>query len=225
MVEAPSTAEMIKGGWLSPFVVFEPSKAPDLSGARIRGGDYAIEDIREAIDGVVIGAAVDEYQRICPGVPTVVFCIDVAHSTSVAERFRAAGVRAAHVDGETPASERRSAIAGLGSGALDVICNCGLIPEGVDVPAIGAAILLRPTASLALHLQQVGRALRLAPGKDRALILDFAGNISRHGMPDAPRQWSLDFEAAPPAREERRPAVEEVSRVQRAQPAGRTRML
>jgi superfamily II DNA or RNA helicase len=144
------------------------------------------------MDGVVIGAAVEEYQRLCSGLPTVVFCVDRAHSETVAERFRAAGVRAAYVDGETPATERRRAIEGLGVGAVDVLCNCGLISEGVDIPAIGAAILLRPTQSLALYLQQVGRALRPAPNKAKAVILDFAGNTMRHGMPDSPRDWSLD---------------------------------
>ena len=119
-----------------------------MSAAKIRGGDYSIEDQRAAMDGVVIGAAVTEYQRICPGVPAVVFCVDIDHSQRVAEALRAAGVRAAHVDGETGASDRRSAIAGLSNGTVDVICNCGLISEGVDVPAIGAAILLRPTAAL-----------------------------------------------------------------------------
>ena len=147
MVVGPSTAELIEAGWLSRFIVFEPS-APDLSSARIRAGDYAVEDFRAAMSGVVIGAAVAEYQRICPGVPAVVFCVDVAHSEAVADRFREAGVRAQHIDGETPGADRRAAIAALGSGDLDVITNCGLISEGVDVPNIGAAILLRPTASL-----------------------------------------------------------------------------
>jgi DNA repair protein RadD len=167
-------------------------RGPDLSKARIRAGDFATEDIRVAMGSVVIDAAVTEYQRICPGVPAVVFCVDIAHSKAAAERFHAAGVAAQHVDGETPATERRRAIDGLGNGALDVLCNCGLISEGVDVPNIAAAILLRPTQSPALFLQQVGRALRSAPGKEQALILDFAGNTVRHGMPDAPRQWSLD---------------------------------
>jgi superfamily II DNA or RNA helicase len=192
MVVGPSTAELIKAEWLSPFVAFEPVKAPDLNGAKIRAGDFAIEDIRDAMGGVVIGAAVDEYARLCPGVPAVAFCVDRAHSEAVAERFRAGGRRAAHVDGETPANDRRNAIASLGNGGLDVLCNCGLISEGVDVPAIGAAILLRPTASVALYLQQVGRALRPSPGKDRAIILDFAGNVAGHGLPDEPRAWSLD---------------------------------
>ena len=144
------------------------------------------------MNGVVIGAAVTEYQRLCPGVPAVAFCVDVAHSEAVAAAFNAAGVRALHLDGETPASERRSAIAGLGSGEIQVITNCGLISEGVDVPAIGGAILLRPTASVALYLQMVGRALRLAPGKERAVLLDFSGNAARHGLPDGERAWSLD---------------------------------
>jgi DNA repair protein RadD len=93
-------------------------------------------------------------------------------------------------------------IAALGSGQLQVLCNCGLISEGVDVPNIAAVILLRPTASVGLYLQQVGRALRPSPGKDRAVILDFAGNVGRHGLPDAPRTWSLD---AKPRRPRERP--------------------
>jgi DNA repair protein RadD len=193
MVCGPSTAQLIAEKWLSPYTVFEPiAGGPDISGAHIRAGDYAIEDLRQAMDGVVIGAAVIEYQRICPGVPAVVFCVDIDHSQRVAEAFRSSGVRATHVDGETPAGDRRSAIAGLSNGTVDVITNCGLISEGVDVPAIGAALLLRPTASPSLYLQQVGRALRPAPNKDRALILDFSGNCARHGLPDEPRQWSLD---------------------------------
>jgi DNA repair protein RadD len=165
--------------------------APDLSKARIRSGDYAFEDLRQAMNGVVIGAAVAEYMRICRGVPAVVFCVDIGHSKSVAERFCESGVRALHVDGDTPAQERRAAVAALGSGEL-VITNCNLFDEGVDVPAIGAAILLRPTASLALYLQQVGCALRPARGKDRVIILDFTGNTARHGLPGEPREWSLE---------------------------------
>ncbi len=192
MTEGPSVAELIAGGFLAPFRVFSPADAPDMTGAHIRAGDYAVEDLRERMGGVVIGGAVEEYQRLAPGLPAVAFCVDRAHSEAVAARFRAAGIAAAHVDGDTPSRERREAIAGLGNGSLSVVTNCGLISEGVDVPAIVAAILLRPTASLSLYLQQVGRALRPAPGKDRALILDFAGNTLRHRLPDAPREWSLE---------------------------------
>jgi superfamily II DNA or RNA helicase len=192
MVLGPSTAELIEAGWLCGYLVYEPAQPPDLSCARIRGGDYAIEDVRSAVGAVVIAAAVKEYLRLCPNVPAVALCIDVAHSKALAEALSAAGIRAVHLDGKTPVAERRAAIEGLADGRLDIICNCGLISEGVDVPAIGAILMLRPTASLALHLQQVGRTLRPAPGKERALILDFVGNVRRHGLPDAAREWSLD---------------------------------
>ncbi|AZG75903.1 DEAD/DEAH box helicase [Methylocystis rosea] len=198
MIEGPSTGDLIAEGHLSRPTVFAPTSAPDLTGVRTRMGDYEIGDLRAAMGGVIIESATAEYGRICPGTPAVTFCVDIAHSEAVAARFRSHGYRAAHVDGEMPARERRRLIAQLGTGELNVLTNCGLISEGVDVPAIGAAILLRPTQSLALYLQQVGRSLRPAPGKDRALILDFARNSLRHGLPDDSRTWSL---ASKPRRE------------------------
>jgi superfamily II DNA or RNA helicase len=139
---------------------------------------------------VVISSAVSEYRRLCPGAPAIAFCVDIAHSQSVTRAFVDDGWRAAHLDGTTPRDERQAMIAALAGGELDVISNCGLISEGVDVPAVVAAILLRPTLSRALYLQQVGRALR--PGKPKALILDHAGCIARHGLPDEDYPWSLE---------------------------------
>jgi DNA repair protein RadD len=159
---------------------------------RIRAGDFAVDDLRERMGGVVIASAVSEYKLRCSGLPAVAFCVDIGHSRAVAAAFRAAGVNAQHVDGNTAPAERRAAIRGLGDGGVKVLCNCGIVSEGLDVRAIGAAMLLRPTASLALHLQMIGRALRPSPNKDRAIILDFAGNGARHGFPDEPRDWSLD---------------------------------
>jgi DNA repair protein RadD len=103
------------------------------------------------------------------------------------------------VDGNTPRDQRRDLIAALGDGAIDILCNCGLISEGLDVPGVVAAVLLRPTKSLALYLQMVGRALRPAPGKDCAYILDHAGNVYRHGFPAAQRRWNLHGREQPNA--------------------------
>lgn len=89
-------------------------------------------------------------------------------------------------------AERDRAIAGLADGSVQVLASCDLISEGLDVPAVGAVILLRPTKSLGLHLQQVGRGLRPSAGKPKLIVLDHAGNTLRHGLPDAPRSWSLD---------------------------------
>jgi Helicase conserved C-terminal domain len=192
MIIGPSTATLVEARYLSGFVVYEPTAAPDLYGARIRGGDYATEDLRQAMSGGVIGSAVDEYRHLSPGVPAVAFCVDVEHSRAVAARFCSSGVKAAHVDGETPASERRSAIAGLGNGDLQVITNCGLISEGVDVPAIGAALFLCPTASLGLYLQEVGRALR--PHRERIArsfwISPATSLATASPRPAAPGAWT-----------------------------------
>ena len=119
------------------------------------------------------------------------YCCTVEHSRLVAERFVEAGWRAAHVDGDTPAGHRLAAVEALARGELDVLTNCYLFTEGVDLPALGAFILLRPTQSVALYLQRVGRALRAELGEEKALIFDHAGNVWRHGLCDEPRQWSL----------------------------------
>jgi DNA repair protein RadD len=192
LVEGPTVGELIELGWLSKFTVFEPiAGGPDMSGARIRAGDYAIEAQRQAMGSVVIQSAVDQLKLICPGTPSIAFCVDIEHSRAVADRAHQHGVRALHIDAETPAAERRAAIAALGNGGLELLCNVSLFGEGVDVPVLGGVLMLRPTASVGLYLQMAGRALRPGPGKV-AKILDFAGNTARHGLPDEPRTWSLD---------------------------------
>jgi DNA repair protein RadD len=193
MVIGPSVKELVDLGFLAPAVTYAPPEAPDLSGIRTRGGDYAQEQLATRMSSsALVGNAVEHYGRLCLGAPGLVYCVGIDHSELVAQRFRAAGFRARHVDGETSKDDRRAAIAALAGGQLDVLTNCGLFSEGVDVPALGAVILLRPTTSLALYLQMVGRALRPTPGKERALILDHAGNSLRHGLYDFARDWSLE---------------------------------
>jgi DNA repair protein RadD len=193
MIVGPDVAELTRQGYLVHAVVYAPSVAVDLSGVRTRAGDYASDDLAKVMSrGALVGDAIEHYKTLGDGVPAIAFAVNVAHSQQIAARFNAAGIPAAHVDGETPAPERKRLIAALGAGKLKVLCNCGLISEGVDVPIVGAAILMRPTQSLALYLQQVGRTLRPAPGKTRAIILDHAGNSLRHGLPADPREWSLE---------------------------------
>ena len=94
--------------------------------------------------------------------------------------------------GKLPVEERDTLIYNLGSGAIEVLTSCEILGEGIDIPTIGAAILLRPTKSLALYLQQVGRGLRPAPGKSHLTVIDCAGNALAHGLPDEPHAWSLN---------------------------------
>jgi DNA repair protein RadD len=191
LVRGPTVRELIDGGYLAPFVAYGPKTDLNLGSVRVTAGDYQIDQLADVMsDGIVVKSAVSEYRRLCPGAPAIAFCVDIAHSQQVAKAFRDGGWRAAHVDGNTQRDERRDLIASLADGRLDVLTNCGLISEGLDVPGVVAAILLRPTMSRALYLQQVGRALR--PGKPKAFILDHAGCIQRHGLPDHPHEWTLE---------------------------------
>lgn len=194
LIIGPSVSELIERGFLVAPVVYADTTKIDLSGVKLtKKGDYNTEQLAGKVDKPhITGNAVAHYTRICPGTPAVVFCVSVAHAEHVANEFRAAGYRAFAVDGDTDPAERKRILGGLGNGTVDVVCSCDLISEGTDIPAIGCVILLRPTESLGLYLQQVGRGLRPCAGKDRAYILDHVGNVLKHGMPQEDRQWSLE---------------------------------
>jgi superfamily II DNA or RNA helicase len=192
MILGPSAGELIAAGFLSRARVFAPSERPDLSGVRTVAGDYAPGALADAMQKPqIVGDAIKHYAQHAPGQPAILFSPSVAHAEAMAEAFRAAGWRAAAASGATPAAERDAAIAGLGTGDVQVLCSCDLISEGLDVPAVGCVILMRPTKSLGLYLQQVGRGLRPAPGKDALVVLDHAGNTLTHGPIDMARDWSL----------------------------------
>lgn len=192
LIVGPQVADLIAAGYLVQPKVYAPLQKLDLSGVKISMGDYDKKELEVRLDKPSItGDAVDHYTRLCAGAPAVAFCVNKAHAEHVAMAFREAGYRAAAVDGDMDDANRKRILGGLGNGQVQVVTSCDLISEGTDIPAIGAAILLRPTASLGLYLQQVGRALRPCEGKDRAIILDHVGNVLTHGMPDEPREWSL----------------------------------
>jgi len=191
LVLGPSVSALVGEGYLSQPVVYAPATA-DLSAVHTRMGDYVKSELSAAMDRPTItGDACQHYRRHCHNEPAIAFCCSVAHAENVAEQFRAAGYQAASIDGKLDGQVRRQRIADLADGQLHVLTSCEIISEGVDIPVVSAAILLRPTQSLGLSLQQMGRALRPHPGKERALILDHAGNCLRHGLPDDDREWSL----------------------------------
>jgi len=191
MVEAIPMADLIAQGFLAGYTYLAPPTRIDLSSVATRNGDYAVDQLAAATDkSVITGDAVGHAKMYLAGRPAIVFTVTVEHAEHVAAQFAEAGFRAASVDGSMSSKERRSRIEGIGNGNLDILTSCQLISEGTDIPAVGGAILLRPTKSLALHLQQVGRSLRPKSDGSNAVILDHVGNI-RHGLPDAPRIWSL----------------------------------
>lgn len=193
IIQGPTMRELIDAGHLSPYRIFAPPNALDLTGIRTRAGDYAKDQLATALDKPAItGSAVEHYKRLCDGKRAVAFCVSVAHAQHVAAEFNDAGVPAEFLDGTMDALERDLIIKRFEAGQTLVMSSCDIVSEGFDLPAIEAAILLRPTQSLALYLQQVGRALRVFPGKSVAIILDHVGAVVTHGLPDEERGWSLD---------------------------------
>lgn len=193
LICGPSMSSLIDMGYLVRPVVYAPPTAVDLSGIRKRGGDFDAKQLTERMDKPTItGSAVEHYRKLCAGKPAIAFCASVAHAKHVAEQFRAAGFTSVSLDGTMLDTERKAAIDGLANGSIQVLTSCDIVSEGTDIPVVEVAILLRPTQSTSLYIQQVGRALRSAPGKTQAIILDHVGNVLRHGMPDEQRDWTLD---------------------------------
>ncbi len=191
LVVGPTTEQLIAHGWLSPYRLFAPSR-PDVSGVHRVAGDYNKHELADTMqESAVVGDAISHYQRHTPNARALVFAWSLDASRQIAQQFRDVGVDAVHVDGETPAYEREQSMKQFATGEIRVVCNVDLFGEGLDVPALDAVFLLRPTQSLGLYLQQVGRGLRRAEGKSYVAIFDHAGNWERHGLPDDPREWSL----------------------------------
>jgi superfamily II DNA or RNA helicase len=188
----PSTRELIETGALSDYKLYAPPTTV-TDGVHRRMGDYEKHELAVAMDKPTItGNAVTHYTLLADGKRALVFCVSLDHAQHVAEDFRHAGYTAARIDGQLELHQRRCLVNDFSAGRIQVLTSCDVVSEGFDLPAIEVAILLRPTQSLALHLQQMGRALRPYPGKPHAIILDHAGNTLRHGLPDDDREWSLD---------------------------------
>ena len=196
MVQGPSVSWLIANGYLSDYRAYAPS-APDLTGIHTLAGDFVKNEIDQVMKGkAIVADCVSHWKRYALGKRTIGFAVSVEHSQMMVEEFVRAGVRAAHIDANTPAPLRRQVILNFATGHLDVLFNCELFSEGFDLSAIAdrdvpieAVIQARPTKSLTMHLQQLGRGLRRKPYP--AILLDLCGNLARLGLPDHPHEWTL----------------------------------
>lgn len=189
MVLGPTAAWLTNNGFLAEADVY--SIPSNLGKLHKRAGDY---DMTEAAASVVNlhGDAIKHFRlRIGRGT-ALAFCCTVEHSKRTVADFNAAGIPAASLDGTMAPEERRDILARLRARELKVVSSVGVLGEGLDVPGVNGCIMLRPTASLGLYLQMVGRALRPKPDGSRAIILDHVGNALRHGLPTDEREWSLE---------------------------------
>jgi|TARA_Y100000015_G_scaffold23023_1_gene22302 superfamily II DNA or RNA helicase len=192
LVPGPATADLISQKYLAPVRVFSPQASVTAEGIGTRVGEYIQSQLVERFDTPQVAAeAVDNFKRICPDAKAIVFCCSVLHAEHTAQAFQEAGFSSACLHGKLSKTDRESLLQQFAEGKIQVITSRDLISEGTDIPDAQAAILLRPTQSESLYLQQVGRVLRTSPKKRFAVIIDLAGNTWKHGLPDDPREWSI----------------------------------
>ncbi|MGC9502514.1 DEAD/DEAH box helicase [Baaleninema sp.] len=201
LILGPSVGELIDRGYLSPFKLFAAPKTVDTTGLKKTGGDYNPKQLAKAVsNSLVMGDLIEAWQEFAAHKKTVVFAVNVEHSQAIAEAYRNAGIPAEHLDGNTKDIDRKAVLERFSRGETLILSNCGLFAEGFDLPSIEAVQCVRPTHSLTLWLQIVGRGLRPHPGKDRAIILDHTENWIVHGTPDRTHNWSLDPISLSPGR-------------------------
>jgi superfamily II DNA or RNA helicase len=192
MIQCPQVPELIEHEYLVRSRLYAPVD-PDLRGVQTRQGDYVESQLAQRMDrDKLVGDIVTHWLKFGEGRRTVAFACSVGHSIHIRDEFVRAGIRAEHLDGDTPIEDRAASLARLGSGETQVVCNCMVLTEGFDCPDIGCLILARPTKRMGLFRQMIGRALRTAPGKVDAIILDHSGAVFRHGLPEDHVAWTLD---------------------------------
>lgn len=191
LIVGPSTKWLIENNYLAPYDYYAPSVA-DLTGLHIKMGEFIASEIEgHMIKKAVFGDVIQYYRHYADGKKAICYCATLKHSIATAQAFSEAGISAVHIDGMTPPAQRRQIISDFRAGKIQILCNVDLISEGFDVPDCECAILLRPTQSLTLYIQQSMRCMRYRPDK-RAIILDHVGNYARFGLPDEDRVWTLD---------------------------------
>ena len=218
IVQGPELRELIDAGYLTDYRVFAPPSDVDYSEVTITAsGDYSPAKLRAAVHASdkIVGDVVKHYLRIAPGKLGVTFAVDIESAKEICAAYRAAGVPAEIVSAKTPAMLRSQILRRFKARQVLQLVNVDLFGEGFDLPAIEVVSMVRKTESWPLFVQQFGRALRLmipkelseiwgtfaneqrrahiaASGKPVALIIDHVGNVIRHGLPDTPRQDTLD---------------------------------
>lgn len=192
MVRCPSIAELTRLGHLVPVRTFAPT-IPDLTGVRVKGGDYDPKELERAMDRRrLVGDVISHWYRLAEGRPSIVFASGVKHSVHLKDEFNRQGVVAAHVDGETPVAERQRIIDDLKVGKVNVVCNYAVFTEGFDEPSLSCCVLARPTKNLGLYLQMAGRTLRPAEHKEDTFLIDHSGNVYEHGFVSDEHDWVLE---------------------------------
>ncbi|NBT89183.1 MAG: DEAD/DEAH box helicase, partial [Flavobacteriaceae bacterium] len=187
-----SVEYLMENGFLSPVKYYAPPIKYTLESVKTTAGDYNKHDLANAVDKPqIIGDAVKHYKQLANDTQAIAFCVSIKHCDHVREQFENSGISCKILHGKLDKNERKQIVKDFTSAKFRILIACEIISEGFDVPRVQTAILLRPTQSLSMHLQQIGRVLRPFEGKEFAIVIDHAGNCLRHGLAEDQRDWSL----------------------------------
>ena len=197
MIHGPSGRELINDNFLSPYIIYNPSSHLDLSNVPVTSsGDYSASKLKDAIGkSRIVGDVVEHYLKYAKGKLGITFAANLENAVDISQAYKKRGIPAEVISGNTPITIRAKIMKDFRDKRILQLVNVDILGEGVDVPAVEVVSFARPTHSYTLYCQQFGRALRLSPGKEKAIILDHVDNLYRHGLyalPDIRTQWSLD---------------------------------
>jgi len=190
LVEGVTTKWLIEHQRLAPYQYYAPTTV-ETDDLRKVAGDFVTSDLERLMnERAIYGNVIRSYQSIAAEERSIAYCVSVKHARDTAEAFNSAGIRAVHLCAGTDPKRRREILEDFRGGRITVLCNVGIISEGVSIDEVSCCMLLRPTDSVALGIQQMMRCMRYLPGKT-AKIIDFVGNYTRVGLPDDDREWDL----------------------------------
>ena len=200
LIISPSVAEFIKRGYLCEYDYYSIKEDSSLQKEIDRmnlnlDGDYMDSEMMDVMDRDSIRAGIVEtYLKHANGRKGIVYTVNKNHNNHICNKFIENDVRAVAIDSDTPKEKRDELVGKFRAGEIDVLCNVNIFSEGFDCPDVEFIQLARPTKSLSMFLQQVGRGLRIAEDKDRVVILDNVGLYNKFGFPSACRKWKYHFE-------------------------------
>jgi superfamily II DNA or RNA helicase len=197
LVKGPTFKELFANKALVPPRIFSSPVIAESELADItrdsKSGDYAVGELAAAMSKPrLLGGVLVNWLRIANGKRTLIFACNKAHGAALLEDFLRAGVTAEMLTDQTPEFEREAAITRLERGDTLILISCSLLSYGVDIPSVECIVLARPTRSLVLYLQAVGRGMRPAPGKEHVIVIDHGRVVESLGMPHGDFDWSLD---------------------------------
>ena len=197
-VKAPTPNDMVESGYLTPTVCYGVSGA-NLKGVKVKGGDYNIGELAIKCNAPeVVRSIADNYEYLCPDRLFICFAVNVEHAVSLTREFNKRDIPCQTITGDTPTKAREDAYSRLAEGELRGLVSVGCLSVGFDVPNVSCVMLCRPTKSMALYLQQVGRGMRIAPNKKDCMVLDQAGSIKRFGFIEELKYPDLTEPQSPP---------------------------